>query len=70
MSTPPATVGVERAAALLGVSRGLAYAAARTGELAGVPVLRVGRRLLVPAAELARALGLAVAETAEEAPCD
>lgn len=39
-----ATINVEEAAILLGVSRGVAYAAARSGEL---PVLRLGARMLV-----------------------
>lgn len=38
------TLSVDEAAALLGVSRQSAYAAARAGEL---PVLRLGRRILV-----------------------
>jgi len=44
---PPAerlTLSVDEAALLLGVSRQSAYAAARAGEL---PVLRLGRRILV-----------------------
>jgi excisionase family DNA binding protein len=53
-----ATLTIEEAAALLGVARNTAYADAKTGELAGVPVLKVGRRLLVPRAPLLRALGL------------
>jgi excisionase family DNA binding protein len=43
------TISVEDAARLLGISRGLAYEAARRGEL---PVIRLGRRLLVPRARL------------------
>jgi excisionase family DNA binding protein len=49
--TPPpappdrATFTVEEAAALLGVGRGLAYEMARTGRL---PILRLGRRVLIP----------------------
>jgi excisionase family DNA binding protein len=41
----PLTLTVEEAGRLLGVSRGLAYAAARDGSL---PTVRLGRRLLVP----------------------
>lgn len=48
------TLTVEEAAELLGVSRGTAYEAARRGEL---PVVRIGRRLLVPRARLAELLG-------------
>lgn len=50
------TLTVEEAAQELGISRYLAYEQARTGQLAGVPVLRVGRRLLVPRAALDRVL--------------
>jgi excisionase family DNA binding protein len=45
----PLTITVEDAARLLGISRGLAYEAARRGEL---PTIRIGRRLLVPRARL------------------
>lgn len=50
----PLTVSVDEAARLLGISRGLAYEAARRGEL---PTLRLGRRLLVPRARLLELLG-------------
>ncbi|MCH7583290.1 MAG: helix-turn-helix domain-containing protein [Acidobacteria bacterium] len=53
-----ATLTITEAAELLGISRNSAYEAARSGNLAGVPVLRVGRRLLVPAAPLRALLGL------------
>lgn len=54
-----ATVTIPEAAGLLGIGRNLAYQiAARDGELAGVPVIRIGRRLLVPHARLLAALGL------------
>lgn len=49
MSPEPLTMSVEDAAKLLGVSRGLAYEAARRGEL---PTIKLGRRLLVPTARL------------------
>jgi excisionase family DNA binding protein len=39
------TITVEEAGELLGVSRGAAYGAANRGE---IPVIRIGRRLLVP----------------------
>ena len=56
----PATCSVEAAAALLGIGRSSAYQAARfSGEIAGVPVLRIGRRLVVPIRPLAERLGLA-----------
>lgn len=51
----PATVSVEEAGALLGLSRRSAYRAMERGEL---PVLRFGRRLLVPSAKLLVLLGL------------
>jgi excisionase family DNA binding protein len=54
-----ATLTVPEAARLLGVGRNLAYEiAARDGEIAGVPVIRVGRRLLIPLARLLEVLGL------------
>ena len=61
-----ATTTIPEAAAMLGVSRNTAYAlAAREGELAGVPVIHVGRRLLLPTAPLLDALGLGSADEAE-----
>ena len=56
MST--ATLTIPQAAVLLGVSRNTAYEDARRGELAGVPVIRVGRRLLIPRAPFERVLGI------------
>ena len=54
-----ATLTVPQAAQLLGIGRNLAYEiAARDGEIAGVPVIRVGRRLLIPLARLLEVLGL------------
>jgi excisionase family DNA binding protein len=50
----PATVSVEHAGRILGISRGSAYRAAARGEL---PTLRLGRRLLVPTARLLALLG-------------
>jgi len=40
-----ATLTVEEAAAILGISRGTAYEACRSGE---IPSLRFGRRIVVP----------------------
>ena len=54
----PATISVTEAAHVLGISRGGAYRAAAAGQL---PVLSIGRRMLVPTAAL---LGL-VGRTAE-----
>jgi excisionase family DNA binding protein len=53
-SLPP-TLTVEEAARLLGVSRGVGYEAARTGEL---PTIRLGRRIVVPTAKLLALLGI------------
>ena len=55
-----ATLTIPEAAALLGVSRNTAYVTARRdGELAGVPVIRIGgRRLVVPRVPLLEVLGL------------
>jgi excisionase family DNA binding protein len=49
----PTTLTVEEAGRLLGISRGRAYEAVRTGE---IPSVRLGRRLLVPTAQLRRML--------------
>jgi excisionase family DNA binding protein len=54
MSLEERVLRVPEAAALLGVSASTYYAAAARGE---VPVVRVGRRLVVPGAALARLLG-------------
>jgi hypothetical protein len=55
------TLSVPEAARLLGISRNLAYQlAGDQGELAGVPVIRLGeRRLVIPRAPFLRALGMA-----------
>jgi len=39
------TLSVEEAAKLLGIGRNLCYERVKTGE---IPVIRIGRRLLVP----------------------
>ena len=49
-----ATLRVPEAAHLLGISDDIAYRAAANGEL---PVLRLGRRLVVPAAKFLALLG-------------
>jgi excisionase family DNA binding protein len=46
-------VTVNEAAAMLRISRGAAYEAARRNE---IPTIRIGRRLLVPLAALERML--------------
>jgi excisionase family DNA binding protein len=53
-----ATITVEAAAKRLGIGRNQAYAAAARGE---IPVIRIGKRLLVPIAALER---LVAGETA------
>lgn len=58
MTTPndqPATMTVEQAGHLLGISRRSAYRAAAAGQL---PTLRLGRRILVPTAALHRMLAI------------
>jgi len=55
MAELPLTLTVEEAGRLLGVSRGVAYEAARRGQL---PTIRLGRRLLVPRPKLERMLGM------------
>jgi excisionase family DNA binding protein len=49
------TYTVVEAAKVLGIGRGAAYEAARTGKL---PTIRVGRRILVPLPNLEKLLGL------------
>lgn len=49
----PPILTVEQTAKILGISRGLAFAAARTGQL---PTIRIGRRILVPRDQLRRLL--------------
>jgi excisionase family DNA binding protein len=48
---------VEEAAAVLGISRGLAYQAARDGS---IPTIRIGRRLVVPRRALEKLLERAI----------
>jgi excisionase family DNA binding protein len=50
----PEILTVEEVAEYLGLGRSTCYDAARRGEL---PVLRVGRRLLIPKARLEEMLG-------------
>lgn len=49
------TYSVMEAARILGISRNSAYEGVRRGE---IPVIRVGGRILVPAAALNRLLGI------------
>lgn len=55
----PLTLSVEQAGELLGISRRSAYRAAEHGDL---PVLRMGRRMLVPTARLLALLGVEAEE--------
>jgi excisionase family DNA binding protein len=50
------TISVEEAAAVLGISRGAAYANVKTGA---IPTIRLGKRLLVPKAALEKLLASA-----------
>jgi excisionase family DNA binding protein len=51
----PPTISVEHAGQLLGLGRSAAYEAVRRSEL---PVLRFGRRMVVPTARVLAMLGL------------
>ncbi len=55
----PATISVQQAGELLGVSRRTAYRAADRGQ---IPVIRIGRRWFVPTARLLDLLGLSADE--------
>jgi hypothetical protein len=59
------TVTVPEAAEILGVDADAAYRAVQRGEFP-VQVLRVGRRLVVPAAPLRAVLGMADPELSSE----
>ena len=56
MNNESHTYTVRQFARLLGISSGTAYAAARTGRLAGVPVIFVGARMVIPRAAADRVL--------------
>lgn len=51
--TEKLTLSVDEAAKLLGISRGLAYEAVRTGE---IPSIRFGKRVLIPRLALEKKL--------------
>jgi excisionase family DNA binding protein len=51
----PLTLTVEQAAKVLGIGRSTAYELVHTGE---IPSLRLGRRIVVPAARVAMSLGV------------
>jgi len=55
----PLTMTIPEAARLIGVSRDAAYEhVAKTGELAGVRVVKIGRRIVISRPLLELALGL------------
>jgi excisionase family DNA binding protein len=54
MSDERATLTIGETAKVLGISRGLAYECARRGD---IPVLRLGRKLVVPRVRLQELLG-------------
>ncbi len=58
---------IEEAAQRLGIARGSAYEAARRGE---IPVIRIGRRLLVPRLAFERMLSEAGDHRNSEAGAD
>ena len=61
-TAPSLFVGVDEAARLLGISRSLAYELANqwidSDEAAGLPAVRLGRRLLIKRAALEQMAGL------------
>jgi hypothetical protein len=59
---------IPEVAAALGIGRSAAYEMARGGAILGVPVLHLGRRLVVPRAALEQALGLATRAEPEPQP--
>jgi excisionase family DNA binding protein len=59
-------LSVPEAGSLLGLGRSASYEAARRGDL---PVLRFGRRLVVPRARILRMLGVAI-DPIELGSCD
>ena len=72
MNTSPSaatspTMTVDETAALLGISRGLAFLAVRTGEL---PSIRIGRRILIPRQRLLDMINNPTAQASAETPGD
>ena len=63
----PETLAVPYVAALLGISRAAAYRVVAAGQ---IRALRLGRRLLVPRAELRRLLGEDVPRSHQEDAAD
>jgi excisionase family DNA binding protein len=64
LSSLPPTISVEHAGRLLGLGRSASYEAVRRAEL---PVLRFGRRMVVPTARLLALLGVSQ-ETERDGP--
>jgi excisionase family DNA binding protein len=62
----PLTLTVEQTAKLLGIGRSTAYELVRTGD---IPSLRLGRRIVVPIAQLADRLGVGL-EAVHTAPAE
>jgi excisionase family DNA binding protein len=62
MPTECQTLKIEEAAKILGISRNTAYEAVKSGQ---VPIVKIGRRLLVPRAALERMLETAAPITAQ-----
>ncbi|MDP8932529.1 MAG: helix-turn-helix domain-containing protein [Actinomycetota bacterium] len=62
-----ATMTVEQAGQLLGISRRSAYRAAAAGD---IPTIRLGRRILVPTARLYRLLSIDPASAVTTADTD
>lgn len=60
----PTVLTVEQGGRLFGLSRSAAYEAVARGEL---PVIRFGRRMVVPTARVLSMLGLDAAEAAADA---
>lgn len=56
MLEPRETLSVEEAGKILGVGRTVSYRLARQGDIAGAPVLRIGKQLRVPVRGLERVL--------------
>lgn len=59
LRAPRRTLTIVEAAQALGIGRNQGYEAARRGE---IPTIRIGKRILVPAAALERMLQAAVPE--------
>ena len=61
------TMTIEEVAGVLGIDRSTAYALASAGQLP-VPVIRLGRRMVVGRAALARVLERTATEGPDDAP--